>query len=87
MKASDKIVKNGTVNYSVRATARLLSTTANKIKEMMGRGDLEWTQFELNGKLFVTATSIAADDKRQKLPELINETTNLTSGCDSKICY
>ncbi len=41
MKASDKVVHNGTVYYSVRATARLLSTTANKVKEIMGRGDLE----------------------------------------------
>ena len=64
MKARDKVVHNGTVYYSVGATAELLCTTKTKIKEMMGRGDLEWTQFKGNGPLFVTATSIASYDKR-----------------------
>ncbi len=65
MKASDKIVHNGTVYYSVAGTAKLLFTTKTKVKEIMGRGDLEWTQFGLNGQLFVSATSIAAYSKRQ----------------------
>jgi hypothetical protein len=61
-----KIVHEGRTYYSVGATARILSTTPKKVKEMMGRGDLEWTQFRDNGPLFVTADSIVGYQKRQQ---------------------
>ena len=63
MKARDKVVHNGTLYYSVGATARLLGTTKAKVNEMMGRGELKWMQFKINGPLFITATSIAACGK------------------------
>ncbi len=66
MKAKDKVVKNGVVYYSVAGTAELLGTTKPKLREIMGRNELEWTQFELNGSIFVTAISIAAYLKRGK---------------------
>jgi hypothetical protein len=55
-----KIVRDGKTYFTVGATARLLSTTGNEVREIMGRGDLEWTQFRMNGRLLITAASIAA---------------------------
>lgn len=65
MSANKKVIHKGKTYYSVGETARILSTTAIKVKEMMGRGDLEWTQFRVNGRLFITAESIVGYKKRQ----------------------
>jgi hypothetical protein len=66
MSAIKKVIHEGKAYYSVGATARILSTTPNKVREMMGRGDLEWRQFRRNGRLFVTAESIVGRTKRQQ---------------------
>lgn len=60
MPANDKVVHKGKVYYSVGATARMLSTTATKVREMMGRGDLEWAQLRASGRILITADSIVA---------------------------
>jgi hypothetical protein len=65
MSANKKVIHGGKTYYSVGATARILSTTANKVREMMGRGDLEWTQFRVNGRLLITAESIVGYKNRQ----------------------
>jgi hypothetical protein len=49
---------------NVAATARQLSTTTAKVRELMGRGNLTWTQPRANGKLYVSAESIVAYEKR-----------------------
>ena len=58
MKPVKKVIHEGSAYYSVLDAARLLGTSAPKVREMMGNGNLEWTQFRVNGKLFITAKSI-----------------------------
>jgi hypothetical protein len=36
----------------------MLHTSTPKIREAMGRGDLEWTQIKVNGKLLVGIESL-----------------------------
>lgn len=64
MPANDKVSYKGKVYYSVGATARMLSTSATKIREMMGRGDLESAQLRVNGRILIPAESIVAYKKR-----------------------
>ena len=65
MKAKDKIVHEGKAYYTVAATARLLATTAAKVREKMGRGELEWVQLQTNGQLYISAESIVSYEKRK----------------------
>ena len=69
MRASDTRVQNGKLYYSVRAAARELSVTANKLREMMGRGDLELTQFGVNGPLWIAVESIVSYQRRKETGE------------------
>jgi len=59
-----RIVHDGKVYFTVGETARNLSTTATKIRQMMGNGDLKWTQLRIGGRLFVPAESILAYKRR-----------------------
>ncbi len=61
--ALGKIIHKGRAYYPVGAAARLLSTTAPKVRELRGLGDLEWTQFRTNGRLMIPAESIVAYKK------------------------
>ena len=63
MKARDKIVHKSITWYSVAATAKMLGVTKMQAREMMGKGELEWTQLEPNGPLFVAAHSIIGHRK------------------------
>ena len=65
MPAKSSFVHDGEIYYTVGATARLLSTTATKVRGMMGRGELEWKQFRVNGRLLIPAKSIVAYTKRR----------------------
>ncbi len=58
MKPMKKVIHEGITYYSLADAAKYLGTTTPKIKEMMGNGSLKWTQFKVNGKLFITATSL-----------------------------
>ncbi len=58
MAKHDRIVRDGKVFYSIPETARMLKTSANKVRDYMGDGSLEWIQFETNGRLYVTAESL-----------------------------
>ena len=42
MAKHDRIVRDGKVFYSVPETARMLKTSANKVRDYMGDGSLEW---------------------------------------------
>lgn len=55
----------GKAYYTVAAAARLLGTTTPKIREMMGRGELEWTQLRVNGRLRIPAEGIIAYQRLQ----------------------
>lgn len=55
-----KVLHDGESYYSVSDAARYLGTTPAKIRQMMGDGSLGWTQFRVNGNLFITGKSLAA---------------------------
>jgi excisionase family DNA binding protein len=57
-KPMKKVLHNGEVYYSVSDAAHYLGTTTTKIRQMMGDGSLEWTQFRVNGRLFISAKSL-----------------------------
>ena len=58
MAAHDRVVRDGKTYYSVPEAARMLKTTANKIRDHMGSGNLVWTQFRTNGRLYISAESL-----------------------------
>lgn len=51
MRVERKIVHEGRVWYSVPAAARLRRTKTVKVREIMVRGDVEWTQLKAGAKL------------------------------------
>jgi hypothetical protein len=53
-----RAVHDGRVYFTVGAAAKFLGTTATKVKEMMSCGDLEWTQFRVNGRVYISASSV-----------------------------
>ena len=55
----------GKLYMTVSEAAKSLRTTATKIRALMGSEDLYWTQLRTNGKLWVSAESVA-DYKRRK---------------------
>jgi hypothetical protein len=64
MTTPGSVTHDGRVYFSVGEAARELSTTATKIRQMMGRGDLDWTQLRVGGRIFVPADSILASKRR-----------------------
>jgi hypothetical protein len=56
--AKNRIIYNGETYFSVPEAARTLRTNTTKIKKMMSEGILEWEQFEVNKRLWVSAKSI-----------------------------
>ncbi len=56
---------DGKLYMTVSEAAKSLKTTATKIRALMGSEDLYWTQLRTNGKLWVSAESVA-DYKRRK---------------------
>jgi hypothetical protein len=61
---AQKITHKGKLYYDVVSTARLLRTTAAKVRHLMGEGELEWTQLRRGGKLVIRAESIAGYKRR-----------------------
>lgn len=74
MRTRGKINNQGKSLLSVAATALQLSTTTAKVRELMGRGELAWAQPRANGKLYISAESIVAYEKRK------SETTGPVEG-------
>jgi hypothetical protein len=66
MRAGDRVVHEGKAYYSIGAAARFLSTTPTKVREIMGRGDLEWMQLRINGRQLISAESIVRYSRRQE---------------------
>jgi len=62
-----RIVQGGEVYCSVGRAAKMLRTNTMKMKQLMGDGSLDWLNLRVNGRLVVTASSIAA--YRRKLIE------------------
>lgn len=65
MPAKGKINHQRKAWLSVAATARQLGTTTAKVRELMGRGELAWAQPRAKGKLYISAESIVAYEKRK----------------------
>ena len=64
-KPERKIIHEGRAWYTVPAAARMLSTTAPKVRELMGAGELEWAQApRRNGPIIVSADSIVGRKKQ-----------------------
>jgi hypothetical protein len=61
-----KIQHNGQDWITVPAAARFLETTAAKVREVMGSGEIEWTQIKEGRKLFVSLQSVLDYDKRKR---------------------
>lgn len=57
----------GKVYYTVGGAAKVSRTNAVKVKELMVKGELEWENFRLNGRLYISETSIIAHLKKYGL--------------------
>ncbi len=64
MRVERKIIHEGRVWYSVPAAARLLHMRTAKMREIMGSGEVEWTQLKAGGKLLVAVDSILSYEQR-----------------------
>jgi hypothetical protein len=62
------ISHKGKVYYDVASTARLLRTTAARVRQLMGAGELQWTQLRRGGKLVVPAEYIVEFKRRLSDP-------------------
>lgn len=65
-KVLKKITHKGCAYYSVGDAAKYLGTTATKVRKMMGDGSLEWAQLRTNGRLLITAESLAKKKPAEK---------------------
>ena len=65
-----KILHDGSAYYSVGDAAKYLGTTAVKIRQMMGDGSLQWAQLRTNGRLLITAESLAKKKAALDAPRL-----------------
>jgi hypothetical protein len=63
MRYERKIIHEGRPWYGVPAAARTLHTTTAKVREHMGKEELEWTQQRRGGKLMVSIESILQLEK------------------------
>lgn len=66
MRVERKIIHEGRVWYSVPAAARLLHTRTEKVREIMGKGEVEWTQLRTGGKLLIAVDSLLSYEARLK---------------------
>ena len=65
MTAPKKIIHEGRVYYAVGVAAKELRTTAAKVREWMGSGELQWIQRRANGRLLVSAESLVALQRKR----------------------
>lgn len=57
----------GKIYYTVGGAAKVLRTNAVKAKELMVQGALEWENFRVNGRIYISETSIIAYLKKNRL--------------------
>lgn len=60
-----KVIHKGETYYSVADAAKYLGTRADKIREMMGNGTLQYKQLKTNGPLLILATSLVYKKERE----------------------
>lgn len=63
-----KVIKDGKAYYKISDAAKILGTNAVKVRQLMGRGELDWIQLRPGSKtLLVSADSLI----RVKYPETL----------------
>jgi hypothetical protein len=65
MTVPPKVTRKGKDYYTIAFAARLLGTNAEKARELMGRGELDWTQLRVKGRPRIPYDSISAYQERQ----------------------
>lgn len=65
MRTERKIIYEGRPWYSVPAAARLLHASTVRMREIMGKGEVEWTQMRKGGKLVVSIESLLKYESTQ----------------------
>ena len=63
----------GKIFYTVGGAAKVLRTNAVKVKELMVKGELEWQNFRVNGRLYISEASIIAYLKKNGLYNTADE--------------
>ena len=62
-----RIKHAGKIYYTVGGAAKVLRTNAVKVKELMVQGELEWENFRVNGRIYISETSIIGYLKKNGL--------------------
>lgn len=65
MAAKTQVMHEGKLYYSVAAAAKLLGTTSPKLKQIMVPEGFEWTNFRVNGPIWISAESIVSYMRRK----------------------
>lgn len=60
MSGKQKVTHEGKLYYSVPLVAKLLGTTATKVRGLMLAEGLEWMNFKINGPIYISADSYNA---------------------------
>ncbi len=58
MPASKEKTVDGVKYYSMSTAAKLLGTTTTKLKQIMEAEGISWTNFQVNGRIWVEAESL-----------------------------
>lgn len=66
MSGKDKIVFEGEQWYAVPLVAKLLGTSATKVRKLIEPEGLEWRNFRVNGPIYISAVSLSAYQQRLK---------------------
>ena len=65
MAAKTQMMHEGKLYYSMPAAARLLGTTTTKLKQIIGPEGIEYSNFRVNGPLWVSASELASYLRRR----------------------
>ena len=53
-----RVLCRGVAYHTVGGAAKMLRTNTTTVKKLMGAGDLEWLNFNSNGRLYISEVSI-----------------------------
>lgn len=65
-KTKNSMSHEGKVYYTVPCVARMLGTTTTKLKQIAEAEGLEFQNFRVNGRLWISAKSVDEYTRRQK---------------------
>lgn len=64
MASKTQLMHEGKLYYSLPAAARVLGTTTTKLKQIIGPECIEYRNFRVNGKIWVSASDLASYMRR-----------------------